>query len=159
MKRLIIISTIILCSSLALAQNTSSTRSSTWFGISANLHYFIPSIAVQMGIEDAFGENTDLRTAVGSIGSGIIVFSLNGSYDLTPTDTKSKSYIGFGPRAVIGNNDSRIGVGGLWGNESYLSQNISFYTETDASLLYSADVLDFPVIPILSITSGMNFYF
>ena len=85
--------------------------------------------------------------------------TLISSNELSPMNAESNSYLGFQPRVIIGNNTSRFGIGALWGNQIYISQKMSTYVEIDASLLYSADVIDLPLIPVLSFTSGMNFHF
>jgi len=162
-----IIFTSVLLGSSSFAQSQST--SSTWFGTSASLHYFIPSIDLHIGVEDALGENIDLRTTLSGVaidGGGFVSAGINGIVNLSEASSTTNSYIGFGPRGVllfdpgVSNNIVAFGVGGLWGTEFFTNSSSSPFVEFNATLPISAGGEFVPAfLPIISLTTGVNFHF
>jgi len=159
-------------SSLAQTQNTSFSNGQdrkTWFGTSASLHYVIPSLDFHIGVEDALGENIDLRTTITGLyveGGGFIGGSLNGIINLSDGFSSTNNYVGFGPRALLvygdgtGNGILGLGLGGLWGAEFFSENSTRPFVELDASIPLTAgsEVVE-AIFPILTLTTGVNFRF
>lgn len=168
MQRILLMVVFVIGGGSSLAQSQ-STDSKTWFGTSASLHYVIPSFDFHVGVEDALGENIDIRTTLSgvSFGSGGFVGGgINGIINLSDPSSTTNSYIGFGPRAVLfldspsDSNFLAFGMGGLWGAEFFAQNATRPFVELNATLPISAGGELIPAfLPILSLSTGVNFHF
>ena len=160
---------------IAVRESTSNNK--LWFGTSASLHYIVPTLDFHLGVKDLLGKNNDFRTTLSIFSfdnGGLVAGGINSIMNLDNNDLNVNNYMGFGPRILHVYSTSYLAdsyepyttgftyfaVGGLWGSEYNAQGTIRPYYELNASLPIFVDgQLLQAFVPVLSISTGFNFYF